>query len=751
MMNLAVLTTLVCLISIQLALCAGQALFLLTPASPLASALLPEWAAALQPKWDMVIFGIFIVSAGAGQMLALGLGRRKLQEAAWWRGVLLYLGIEAVLTFLLLSAAFQLMIYDNRPVLARRAFLILLVLALALKLFWPEIRRGIERAGVYAGRFSESAALRWAANAVCPLLIVSLVFVPDLERVLAEMFIGEQFHHLDFFLMSPGWAALNGHWPYVGVISQYGLGVPVVLSKLTGMFGGFDYLPALKMIMTIVIVYYLLLYGLARWWFNSGLLALAVFLITFRLQMFHYGVSPLSWIYPSATPMRFGLDIVWLGFLLAHLRTGRMRFLYAAAIYSGAAVYYMISTGVYLAAAFYVYLAFLLLVPHLRRSYFPDLRRLAWGLVSGAVVVVSALFFFWLTLGHWVWSKLFWHNLIEYLSYFSDGRGALPIYESLKYRNFWASLMGFALPLLYVFTAIFVGILLALRKIRAEHLIVVVIAVYGLANYQYYVVRSAMTSYYINAVPFVLLCAFWLSLGLKRLDARWARRVLWGALALGAYALVTNHNYISYPNVFNFSPNPMVDSLVAQRFPDRQGYFNHQVKAMKEEDKLPLNSLGDTFEDIRTEESFTSDEELKAYFRQEFDFPEDARLIGRFTAPGEETAVLSSFETKFLIQAKRPPFFYHLPLITSQPMHMRAWPADASHSPKFLSDTIGQIETARPQYIFVEKVFLQDKIPPAYTENHPNITALVAYIRSRYTPVEEGKYLSALKRKAQDP
>ena len=168
--------------------------------------------------------------------------------------------------------------------------------------------------------------------------------------------------------MSSGWAYLNGQMPYIGVISQYGVGVVGVLSRIASLFGGFDYLPVLKMIITFVIGYYMLLYVFLRYWLGSTTLALAGFFAAFRLQMFHYGVSPLCWTYPSTTPVRFGLDIVWLGLLLAHLRTGRMVFLAAAALCSGVALYYMTSTGICVLATFYFYVLALMLVPHMRKD-----------------------------------------------------------------------------------------------------------------------------------------------------------------------------------------------------------------------------------------------------------------------------------------------------------------------------------------------------------------------------------------------
>lgn len=747
--NNLILSLIVCVIAIQVT--AFLAVFL-GPASineGLQAQVLPEWAGTIRPKWDLILFIVFVCLAIGGQLIASYILGKKQKDKDLGRGALTYLLVEAALTFLIVSAAFQMTIYDNSPFLAKKALIVLAIVSLVLKIFWREIAAFMLKTDNWLLQAEVSVALRPIGNILTLIVIAALIYLPDLERVVAQFFIGEQFHHFDFFLMSPGWAYLNGGLPFVDVISQYGVGVVACLSRLTAFFGGFDYIPALRMFMFLVIIYYFLAFGFVRYWLGSVTLGLIVFLLAFRLQMFHYGVSPLCWTYPSTTPIRFGFDILWLGLLLAHLRTGRIVFLVLAAIYSGAALYYMTATGACIIATFLFYIASLVVTPHLRRQYFPSAKHLILAFFCAALSLISAFCLFWLTLGSHVFKAVFWHNMIEYLTFFAHGHagGVLPMYEGLKYRYLWVAVMAFGLPLFYLGTALFVGGLVYLKRIRAEHIIAVVIAIYGLANYQYFVVRSAATSYYMNALPFVLLTVYWFSLLIKRLDDKKRRRLRWVALALSLYALTTNHNYISYPNIFNFSRNPMVDITVAQRYPDRQGYFNHQVKNIKEADKLEFNSLGETFEDIRTEDSFKSDEELKDYYRRESDFSKDAALIKSLTSQKQKVPILSSFETKILIQSSRAPFFYHTPLISSQPMRMRFYPADAAHSPNYLADTIRQLENSKPPYVFMERVFLQENIPEAYRQSNGNIIAIVGYIRSNYTADAVGQYLIAMKRK----
>ena len=142
-------------------------------------------------------------------------------------------------------------------------------------------------------------------------------------------------------------------------------------------------------------------------------------------------------------------------------------------------------------------------------------------------------------------------------------------------------------------------------------------------------------------------------------------------IALAAYALVTNHNYVSYPNIVNLSRNPLVDPWVVNPLPDGRSYFNHLFSQLPVDTRLPFNSLGETDEKLRSEKDFAGDEDLRKYYTREFDFSQDARLIDDLVPPQEKVALVSSFETKILMDARRQPFFYYVPLVISRPMHMR--------------------------------------------------------------------------------
>lgn len=710
---------LACLWAIQAAVVVRQFLGLWHMPLFLNDALLPEAAGRMAGKWDLLVYCVFIATALITGKMAF---RHYRKPFNYW-----LLVFEGTVTFLMVSAVFKTIVCYDSPQLAQRSLTALIFVSLAGKVFYPELRKFVEAV------YRRVNAMAWApyADAWWVAVIVAMVYMPDLERVIALMYIGDWLHHFDYAVMSVGWASLWGQMPYVDVISQYGVGLPVIFARITGIFGGFDYVPALAVMMWFAVAYFILTYFLVRYWLKSALLAGVVFLLVFRLQMFHYGVSPLVWITPSACPLRFGLDILWMALLLLHVRTGRTRWLALAAIYSGFAVYYMTSVGMCAVAAFYVYLlAWIFLKRPVQWTHY----------VCGVLPVLSAALFFWITLKGHMFQKEYWHNLLDYMVVFGH-TGSMPMWESLKYRHFWAFFMSMVMPLTYIATLLYIGACLYLKKGPMERLFIAVLCVYGLANYQYYVVRAAITSYYVDPLPFVLVVCFWFAHGLGSLPLAWQKRARAAAVILSFYALLTNHNYLAYPNVMNFSRNPMTDNLVIQRFPDRTGFFNSQYKKVREEDKLPVNDLGTREEDMRTEDDFKSDQDLVEDYRRHFDFQQDAALIDRLTKPGERVALLSSFETKILMQARRPPFFYHFPMLASRPMTFRSFPSDAAHTPAYVNDALEAFQQRPPEYVFMEKVFMQNAVPSS-----ERVASILSYIKAHYQLFEQGQYLVAMKR-----
>jgi len=167
---------------------------------------------------------------------------------------------------------------------------------------------------------------------------------------------------------------------------------------------------------------------------------------------------------------------------------------------------------------------------------------------------------------------------------------------------------------------------------------------------------------------------------------------------------------------------------------------------MPESFKLPVNSLGDTDEELKIETDFQTDAQLKDYFDSEFAFKEDAALIDQLTPENQPVPLVSSFETRILMQAGRKPFFYYFPMIDSRPMHVRMFPFTSLWTSDRVAVMLKQLEDSKPPYVFMERIMLTTQVPRIYQSLYPEMFYILSYLDSHYQPYRYGKFLVALKR-----
>jgi len=693
-----------------------------------------------------VTFLIFVAFVILGQCAALWLLPRRWEQESFRKSSRLYLYVEGVLLALLLSASYKLVIYDFQPQLAHRGLIAVMVLAVLNKIFWKQVNGFLILFYAFLADPANKTALSLLADAGFVVFIAFFIYVPDAHAVMARMFLSDDFHHWDLF-MAPAWGYLKGCLPYVDIISQYGVGIPLEMGVGSRLLGGFNYENLFMLLVWVCIIYYVAAYVFLRSWLKSVPLVIIAMLIGLKTQMFHTGIAPFVFTYPSCLVLRNFWDVLFFLCIWGHLLTGRRLLLWAAALLSVLAEFNLVDTGVYLIGAFYVYLILICLMPDLRERFL--MRRWAWVEMAGCAICVplGVLGLFYAVVGQHTFTKLFWDNMAEYIVYFLAGHGTVPYSESFHYHFFWAAAMGLAVPLVYLASIMILGLLCYWRKIHASHVLVIVLCFYGLGLYHYYVARTAVTSYYVSGLPFIFVVCFWLQKCLERTSDQVRKKMLLSLSLFAWFCLWTNHQVLAYPNIFNISRNPMVDPLVTLPGPERTGYINIMFMKYGKDYKLPINSLGEKDEWLFTQKDFTSDDELKALYDHEFNFSEDAQLIDSLTGPNEKVPVLSSFETKMEMQADRKPFFYFSPFLSSVPMRMRIFPAEAVHSAAYLKKTLRQLREEKPSYIFMERILLSQTVPPAYQDDVPRLLVLVKYIRDLYEPFKYGKYLVAMKRK----
>jgi len=116
------------------------------------------------------------------------------------------------------------------------------------------------------------------------------------------------------------------------------------------------------------------------------------------------------------------------------------------------------------------------------------------------------------------------------------------------------------------------------------------------------------------------------------------------------------------------------------------------------------------------------------------------------TIQDQPVALISSFETQILIQAKRKPFFYYAPLVTSERLDINGFAGTTIYTQERLSKTLNQIMQQAPDYIFIEKRLL-GQWPAQYAQSFPGIIIVLRDVLQHYQPQEQGMYLIALHKK----
>ena len=519
-----------------------------------------------------------------------------------------------------------------------------------------------------------------------PVFIAAVVFVPNLSGVVAQIFTKDAFHHFDTFVASPAWAVSKGNVLDVDTYTQYGFGMPVIVSALSRAVGGVTYENILLSMVIMAIVYLWSVYFFLRKWFGNVILAALGMFLVLKFQMFNNSAAdPVIWRYPSTCVVRYLFDMPFFIFILLHLRNQQRRYLVLAGLLCGFAVVYLTDTGVYLTTAYYAYLL-------LTCFYERGKKALGTILVCFILPVVSALVFLFLMVGGAVFHLNFWKNFSDFISLTNAGWGAMPILEQMQYLNVS---MGLLMCAGYILTILTITGLLYQRFIKRENALAVVLAVYGLGTFHYYIARSSPDNIPVVSIPFVLLVCYWFYFAAIYFRDK-VRPQYIVALAVAVFVgLVTTRAFMAYPNFFNGG---------------RQDFASE-----------------------------------KANMKDQFYSPKDIELIKRLSGPEEKVCLFSTLETAVLMAADRRPQFYYFPVLFPRSFKMRDFGGSALFTHERFNKTVDDLEAEKPRYIFIEKKFLGG-LPSVYYIRYEVLRNLLAYLHQHYRIEAGGEYLVALKR-----
>ena len=661
-----------------------------------AQTLLPLYWDQIRPHRQIQFYAVFILFGISAQAWGMVFLKKQLQDNGFAKVLWPFVAMQWVWVLIEATAAFKIFAF-GAPQWAKWFLYLSLIACLLNTIFWPEFKRGV---ALVFHWLSKPGAVKLTSRWMDLLLLVSIIILlwpADMNRLLAHVFVWDYFDNLDAFAMFPGWSYLHGLSIDRDVNSNYSVVVPAFLSTMARFFGGFNYENVMRLIVICTLSYYVAVWAFLRFWLRSSLLAAFGLLLAVKLQMFHWGILPVLWRYPSATPVRYIFDLLPVFFVFKHANSGREKYLWLAAVTSGLMMAYTMEVGIYLTVGLYAYVFMLLTLPSIRTKFFhwPRDVRKAIGLVL--LPLVAGFVLLWMVEGRGVWAGEFWNNFTEFGRLFLDGFGSLPVWDGLKDKQFFSFCMGFIIPAVYVLTMMIVGAFLYLRQTETPQTFIVYICVYGLGMYHYFVYRSAVTSYYVVSMPFVFVLCFWLQQILKPLTLQLRRTILSVLVLLTFGALVTGYLFTVYPNALNLA----------------------RIDWTQEE----------------------------AFYKKEFNFAPDAALIDRLTGTDDRVALVSSFEAKILMDADRKPFFYFFPMVWSEPMESLSFQGTEILTFDRMKKTLGSLENEKPVYVFIEKKLFLGQLPAAYYQHYQALTILIRYLAQRYAPYDQGQYLLALKRK----
>lgn len=709
---------------------------------PILVQLFDVYRQTVSTKRDVFFYHLFIFIVVAIFALLMLL-RKYYSSSKEVRGLKQFTFLETLVVSAQVFCAFKLLLF--RQIIFLYIYYFFLGMSVLSKIFWPEIKQWIDQMDGHLKDDPWCNRMRvWAGWLLIPVMI-AIVWVPDYQAAVARMFIAEQFHHMDSFLMAPGWAHLSGNIIGVDNFSRYGIGVSVFVSEIAQhLLGGFTYENALLVMMGVAIVYYLIWYWTFRRFLGGTMLAVIGILIGIRLQLFHEETFPFVFTYPQVTPLRCFFDAILFALLVWHIQRPVFLSLVLAAITSGLAIYNTTGEGLYLLLAFYIFL----MAREIYALKVKDniLLLKVWQRLMLIILPWTSMFLcVWLTVGNYVFGKQFWANQLEFLR-FSAGE---PLINNLVPGFVLEASMAFILPAIYALLLVWLMGLMIEKRIGRQGLVMLAAIGYVLADYHYHAQLANNTTAYLRiGTLLAFLACFWLFLLLKWWKVYHQRLILLATLGVVVVSIVTNHIFLLYPNILNLSRNPMTHPVVSQSPLGRFSYFNHLFVSYPDAFKLPLNSLGEKDEKLLIEKDFVNDQQLKDFYRQEIDYSKDVALINRLVPAGEQVPLISSFEIPILMQAKRRPFFYTLDLVNSRPRRMRNFVVTLIYTTDNFYREINNMESRKPEYVFMEKIFLTHEVPQAYLHDSQDLISLLTYILTHYEPAKYGEYLVAMKRKS---
>ena len=361
-------------------------------------------------------------------------------------------------------------------------------------------------------RASGAKRRRSVFDAVVPLALFAVVYVPEWRQLSGRLFLEESLFHWDYYAMSPALAYHHGQALGREVYSMYGLGWPMLFSALTAWvplsYGRMIQVGTLYACVYLTGLYLLFRLLVRRPWLAAAATGLAL------LQLFLFMGDVVLWRFPSLTVMRWAFDVWCLIALVMHHRTGSRLWAAAAGLFVGLAILFGTDTGIYLAVAVACYL---LGTQRLSIDARRHLRDGATAVGIAVLVLVAGL----LAAGRGdIASPEFWTGWLQALLEFGGGFAQLPM---ATVPNL-VTIAGFAVLFWLYLAALGYAIARLLhRRAGFSEVFNGSVAVYGILNLVHFVGRSGDYTPYRLWIPLAIIAVNLAGAGLEMRRSRPAR------------------------------------------------------------------------------------------------------------------------------------------------------------------------------------------------------------------------------------
>lgn len=332
-----------------------------------------------------------------------------------------------------------------------------------------------------------------------------------------------------FFTMLPAYHALGGGTLLVSAMSQYGL---LYLAPWIVWLAAFPQVPVSFQVGTFVTMLLLCAYFFAFIHITSILLprralfiltvtASYYFTILVRYTSFSDMVSVVST--PAFTPLRFGIFIIPLWFLVRLAQTGKSAYIYYFIVCTSVLFFYSFEIGTGLVAS--AFLIVLLYAQGQSMPYVFILRSAGMFICSMIVCLLCIIGYTYISLGVFPDFSLYWF----FAKLFGSGFLTTPM------RGATVGL----LPLVVSLIGLFVGLAGFIKENKLTGLIMCYLALIELVLFPYYTGRSMNQTIYSISLPFLLLCAMLFEYEVARIKKNQYHFTAWAVVAVCGMVLIT--------------------------------------------------------------------------------------------------------------------------------------------------------------------------------------------------------------------